>query len=111
MASPNDNTLATANNLGVLSQPINISDTFEGFGGDRIAFYRFTLTQNSDVSLSFNGFSLRASIISDINGNGIVDTGEVVNTRFGRTETLFEPLPRGSYFIQLETNADRKSVV
>lgn len=105
MASPNDNTLATANNLGVLSQPINISDTFEGFGGDRIAFYRFTLTQNSDVSLSFNGFSLRASIISDINGNGIVDTGEVVNTRFGRTETLFEPLPRGSYFIQLETNA------
>ncbi|MEM9448663.1 MAG: calcium-binding protein [Cyanobacteria bacterium P01_E01_bin.6] len=105
MASLNDNTLATANNLGILSQPINISDTFDGFGGDRLAFYRFTLTQNSDVSLSFDGFSLRASIIADVNGNGIVETDEVVNTRFGTTESLFEPLPRGTYFIQLETNA------
>lgn len=105
MASLNDNTLTTSNVLGVLNQPITVSDTFEGFDGDRLAFYQFTLSQNGDVSLSFDGFSLRASIIADINGNGIVDRDEVVNTRFGRTESLFEPLPKGTYFIQLETNA------
>ena len=105
MASPNDNTLTTANILGGLALPVDISDTFEGFGGDRLAFYQFTLPQNGDVSVSFDGFSLRASIIADLNENGIVDTGEVVNTRFGRTESLFEPLPKGTYFVQLETNA------
>ena len=105
MASLTDNTLTTSNILGVLSQPIEVSDTFEGFGGDRLAFYRFTLPQNADVSLSFNGFSLRANIIADVNGNGIVETDEIINTRFGTVESLFESLPRGTYFIQLETNA------
>ena len=101
MASLTDNTLLTANNLGILSGAQNISDNFDGI--DRLAFYRFTLTQNSDLSVLFNGTSLRASLIADINGNGIVDSDETVNSIFGSSENFFEPLPSGTYFIQLQT--------
>ena len=107
MASPNDNTLLTANNLGILSGARNISDNFDGI--DRLAFYRFTLTQNSDLSVQLNGSSLSARLVADINGNGIVDNDETIDGPFGTLSNFFEPLPKGTYFIRLRTGSPREN--
>lgn len=103
MPSLIDNTLAGANNLGALSGALDIADSFNA--DDRLAFYRFTLPQNSDVSVQFNGASLDARLVADINGNGIVDSNERISGIFGRSETFAEPLPAGTYFLQLQTFA------
>ena len=101
MASPNDNALTTANDLGVLSSVFNITDTFDV--SDRLAFYKFTLTQNSDLSVLFTGTSLDVRLISDINRNGAVDIDESVKGASGSSENFLEPLPAGTYFIRLQT--------
>lgn len=105
MVSQNDNTLLTANDLGALSGALDIAGTFDA--SDRIAFYRFTLPQNSDLSVQFNGTSLRADLISDVNSNGIVDNNEVINGIFGSVENFSEPLPAGTHFIRLQTFSTR----
>lgn len=107
MPSPNDNTLTTANNLGVLSSALDITDSFDAT--DRLAYYRFTLAQNSDLAGLFNaGTSLTdVRLISDINGNGIVENNEVVDRASGRSGSFFQPLPVGTYFIEVFTELSR----
>jgi RTX calcium-binding nonapeptide repeat (4 copies) len=105
MVSLSDNTLSTANDLGFLSSALDITGSFDAT--DRLAFYRFTLPQNSDFSLEFNGTSLDARLIADVNSNGIVDNSESINGVFGLRENFSEPLPSGTYFIQLQTFSTR----
>jgi hypothetical protein len=47
-----DNTLATANNLGILSGTINLADVIGGT--DPVSYYRFTLSDNDSISSDRN---------------------------------------------------------
>jgi hypothetical protein len=96
-----NNSIATAQDLGVLSGGLNVSGTIL----QNNSFYRFTLAQNSDISLfASNDDFMRFSIIADLNGNGIVDPGEIVTSQFRSTVSIFEPLPAGTYFLQASRN-------
>lgn len=97
MASLTDNTLLTATDLGVLSSVKDINDTFDS--SDRIAYYKFTLLQNSDLTVAISGNFLRLELISDLNGNGIVDSGESFDSDIG--DLLQEAIPAGTYYFEL----------
>lgn len=105
MASLSDNTLLTANDLGVLSGVREINDTFDS--SDRIAYYKFTLLQNSDLSVAFrtigSSFTLRADLIADLNSNGVIDGGEAIERDSGSNDNFLKSLPAGTYFIELDT--------
>ncbi|MGG6294045.1 pre-peptidase C-terminal domain-containing protein [Leptolyngbya sp. AN02str] len=102
MPSPNDNTLATANQVGILSG----NYTQSGFVGttDGVDFYTFTLNQNSDLTVGFVGASASVDVdlIFDANSNGLVDSGEIIDGSFGTSGSYFEPLPTGTYFIRVQ---------
>jgi len=111
MASLSDNTLLTANDLGILSGALEISDTFDAT--DRIAYYRFTLAQNSDLAGLFSEATSLTDVlvISDRNANGIVEGNEVVartsGSSTGGSNSFFQPLPAGTYFIEVSTELRR----
>lgn len=95
-----DDTLQTAVDLGVLSGVLNLNGSLGS--GDTVDLYRFTLNQNADFAAEYSivGTGLRVRLISDINGNGIVENNEVVRTIFGSSENFLEPLPVGTYFLE-----------
>jgi hypothetical protein len=73
------NSLATAHNLGNLSG-INQFKEFVG-STDPIDFYKFSLTGTNDIKLILSGVQddyLNVRICQDRNGNGLIDTGEVL---------------------------------
>ncbi|WP_275415822.1 calcium-binding protein [Leptolyngbya sp. CCY15150] len=99
-------TLATADDLGILSGALEISSTFEGT--DRLDYYRFTLAQNSDLAGLFEAISLTGlRIISDRNENGIVENNEIAvrssGSSTGGFTSFFAPLPAGTYFLEVST--------
>lgn len=93
-----DDTLGTAVNLGVLSGVLNLNGTLGA--GDTVDFYKFTLNQNADFAIDPTGVS-RVNLISDINGNGILENNEVIRFSVG-SNNLLEPLPAGTYFLSVE---------
>ncbi|NJL39144.1 MAG: hypothetical protein HC899_22140 [Leptolyngbyaceae cyanobacterium SM1_4_3] len=112
MPSLNDNTLTTANDLGILSGVREITDSFDGT--DRIAYYRFTLAQNSDLAGLFSEATSLTSVrvIFDRNANGIVENNEIVartagSSITGGSNSFFQPLPAGTYFIEVFTQLSR----
>jgi len=102
MPSPDDNTLITANDLGVLSSIFN-GTGFVGTG-DAVDFYRFVLAENANLSVGYAGNSGRVDIdlIADRNGNGILESGEVITGSFGASGSFAIPLPAGTYFTRVE---------
>lgn len=112
MPSLNDNTLTTANDLGILSGVREIADNFDAT--DRIAYYRFTLAQNSDLAGLFSQATSLTSVrvIFDQNANGIVENNEIVTRTAGSpftggSNSFFQPLPAGTYFIEVFTELSR----
>ncbi len=102
MVSLSDNTLATANDLGVLSSLRTIIDTFDDT--DQTAYYQFTLNQNSDFSANISSITRTPSftLLTDINKDGIVqDTERIRGSSFPTSGRFFRPLTAGAYFIQL----------
>ncbi len=99
MSSLNDNTLTTANDLGVLSTVREIADTFDST--DRIGYYKFTLPQNCDLSVLYSSgtSNFYISLISDINANGTVEDNEIIYRQSSSNSSFLEPLPAGTYFI------------
>lgn len=94
-----DNTLTTAIDLGVLNE-LHLKSNFDLT--DRIAFYKFTLPQPSDLSVAIGGNFMNADLATDLNTNGIIDNGEIISS-FDSRRNLFEPLPAGIYVVQLRT--------
>jgi hypothetical protein len=99
-----DNTLATANYIGVL----NGSQTFNDFVGDADPndYYHFILNSPSNFNLSLSGLSADADVqlIQDFNSNGVVDAGEVIAYPFqvgNQPESLDVNLEPGSYFVRV----------
>jgi hypothetical protein len=56
MVSLVDNTLATANNHGILASPLEIPGFFDST--DKVAYYKFTIAQNSDVLVQLQAILL-----------------------------------------------------
>lgn len=100
-----DDTLATAQDLGILNGVQVVSD----FVGDVDVedYYRFTLDQTSDLYLSLDGLSADADLelIQDINGDGFVDFNEVLNGSYRASSTSEEitqfNLFPGTYFVNV----------
>jgi Ca2+-binding RTX toxin-like protein len=106
-----DDTIFTANDLGTLSGTLTLND-FVGTT-DRVDYHRFALAQNGDLNLVFRSNpSLKASLIADLNNNGVVDSGETLvsgSTFFGQDISLFSTLPAGSYFVKVEQSSNNSA--
>ena len=103
-----DNTLATANNLGTLSSPINISDVIGGT--DPVSYYKFTFSENSDLAGSVD-WGVRSGtppflrLVVDFNGNGLVEDNERIRTlSAGADGSFFQSLPLGTYYLEVATS-------
>ncbi len=121
-------TLGTASNLGVLNQTINTKQFIGSV--DRSDVYRFTLSQERNIIISYNGspelIALRLGIDRDNNGflnpvedqnddqildlgedlnlNGVLDPNEVLEPELSGN-VVYSPLPP---FFDGETEFDRK---
>jgi|GEM_PF-968057 len=98
------NTLATARNLGILAGSVTLQD-FVG-ASDRNDYYRFSLTGNTNFNLLLSGLTDDADVqlIRDLNGNGLVDAGEVLrlsDLSGTSSESINLNLGAGSYFIRV----------
>lgn len=103
-----DNTLATANDLGTLSSPINISDVIGGT--DPVSYYKFTLSANSDIAgavdwATGSGNPAFLRLVADLNGNGLVENNERIRTLSAGADTsFFQSLPLGTYYLEVDTS-------
>ncbi len=97
------NILATARNLGAVAGTVTARE-YVGVLDDLDA-YRFTLNDLSNIQVSVQATSAntRIQLVRDINGNGLVDNGEVIvsETNFSpaNLSRLTQDLPAGTYFI------------
>jgi len=103
-----DNTLATANDLGTLTNPINISDVIGGT--DPVSYYKFILSENSDFAGSVD-WGVRSGtppflrLVVDFNGNGFVENNERIDTlSAGGDGSFFQSLPLGTYYLEVSTS-------
>jgi len=97
------NILATARNLGAVAGTVTARE-YVGVLDDLDA-YRFTLNDLSNVQVSVQATSAntRIQLVRDINGNGLVDNGEVIvsetNFSSANLSRFTQDLPAGTYFI------------
>jgi|GEM_PF-1858257 len=104
-AEGTDSTLATANDLGILTgsfAPINDSVRI----GDGLDYYKFEITENSTVEINLNGLDgtlTRLELIEDINGDGEVAVQEKLASVFLNSDNLVDgisqPIAVGEYFV------------
>jgi Ca2+-binding RTX toxin-like protein len=103
-----DNTLVTANNLGIISSPINISDVIGGT--DPVTYYKFTISENSDISgvvdwATGSGKPAFLRLVVDFNGNGRTENNERIQTLSAGADTsFFQSLPVGTYYLEVDTD-------
>lgn len=104
------NTIAFEENIGNLNGTRNFSGWIDD--SDTSDIYRFKLTEGRNFSLSLTGLSADADVrlVSDFNGNGIIEPndvyagGEVLAvSRFGGStdESINQYLSEGIYFVQV----------
>ena len=99
-----DDTLATAQDLGIIEATQTVSDSVGNFDLDD--YYRIQLNSNSDLNLSLEGLTADADLelIEDRNGDGFADSSEVIDwsDQWGNlSETISVNLPAGTYFINV----------
>jgi len=99
------NTLSTAQNIGALSgtfsarEHVGILDASDS--------YRFTLNSDAQLQARVTGSSAntRIELIQDLNGNGLIDNGELVasDTNFSSTflSEITRDLQSGTYFFRV----------
>ncbi len=102
------NRLATALDLGILG-----NNTFKDFAGttDRNDYYRFTLNNNSDLTLTLAALTdgAQLQVIQDKNNNGQIDNadGEILEGDYGysgRNANISTALAAGTYFMRVFTD-------
>jgi pimeloyl-ACP methyl ester carboxylesterase len=99
------NTLTAALDLGLLSGTQTSTDLLGNLDTDD--YYRFQVDTNSDFRLDLDGLSADADVqlIQDINGNGVVDEGEVLNSSTASSNTpetiTINALTAGEYFVRV----------
>ncbi|MEG5174649.1 S8 family serine peptidase [Microcoleus sp. B3-D7] len=103
-----DNSLFTARNVvGVQNGSIRLTE-FVGTG-DPDDFYRFDINTNSNFSLRLDGLTADADVdlIQDINGNGVVEDGELIGYSL-ESDTIpdvinLSNLPPGTYYVRVSS--------
>jgi Ca2+-binding RTX toxin-like protein len=102
-----DNTLATANDLGVLSNTVNLVDVIGGT--DPVSYYKFTLSENGDIA-GFVDWGVSSGtppflyLVADFNDNGLVENNERIRTfSAGGDTSFFQSLPTGTYYLEVST--------
>lgn len=97
------NILRDATNLGTLAGQRFLTESLSG--SDREDLYRLNLSSTSDLSLALTGLSNNADLflIRDLNNNGIVDAGDVLQSSTApgsQSEFInFSNLAAGNYFV------------
>ncbi|MGB3309031.1 MAG: S8 family serine peptidase [Nodosilinea sp.] len=104
--TPQNDSLSTAENIGVLvggrafGGSVSASDTRD--------YFKFQLDARSDINLMLSGLSADADLflIWDANGNGIVNSGEVLDSSTGEGDNVeaitFNNLLAGEYYIAVD---------
>jgi uncharacterized protein (DUF2141 family) len=100
------NTLATAADVGLLSEAQVQSDFVESINSED--YYKFTLDSFQELTLFLYdlGGNVQLSLIEDINGNGIIDPDEVIVTSESKgadQEAIERILSPGTYFVRVNT--------
>lgn len=104
-----NNTLAEATEF-MLTEPL----MGQVDGGDRSDFYRFTATESGVFTASLDGLSGDADVrlIRDENGNGEIDTGEILAWQWERgadSESIRRFLDAGDYFVEVMSYNDNNA--
>ncbi len=107
-AAPVDpgNTPGAAKNLGALgtSGTVNVSD-WVGVA-DNEDDYSFTINSSRDVTASLSGLSGYANveIVQDVNGNGLIDNGDVLIQSYNTNSSVsvHQRLPAGAYIARVQ---------
>lgn len=107
------NTIGTASTIASFPATRSVED-YVGTVVDPIDYYRITLNQNGNLEGTVTTQSQRGvdvDLILDRNNNGLVDTGEIVDgvDLTGLTRSFSEPLPKGTYFIQVQPRGSSSS--
>lgn len=99
------NNASTAYNLGTLTGASTLIDVVGTI--DDIDYYKFNLNQARTFTANLSGLSnpVDLTLFADVNGNGVIDTGErVVVDRGSTTENAFisRSLAAGTYFLEVD---------
>ncbi len=109
------NTLTTARNLGSVTGTVNVKEYVGQLDG--LDAYRFTLNDLSNIQVNVQATSTNTQIqlVRDINGNGLIDNGEVVvsATNFSSSylSRFTQDLPVGTYFITVASRSTSASTL
>jgi serine protease len=81
---------------------------------DGIDYYRFTLTSTSAVDIGITGLAadLDLAVVRDYNGNGVVDSGEVLLLSVNRgnsPDRVTGTLAAGTYYVQVNSYSGASS--
>ncbi len=98
------NTLSTARSIALSTTPTTWNEWVGA--ADTQDFYKFSIGGRSSLALSVNGLSNNADVqlIRDINNNGVIDSGDVLNTSAQAgtaAESINTYLDAGTYFIRV----------
>ena len=100
-----DNTIATAHNLGDLTSNIPVNG-YVGFG-DGVDYYKFLVTQEMDINVTLTGLSadIDLDLFQDINRNGMIDDRDELlsSTRAQNSPEMVssQRIQPGTYYIKV----------
>lgn len=111
---PHGDTLGTATNIGLLIATSSTTGSYNASGsisssGDPNDFFRFTLGNTSNVTITLTGLTADADLelIRDADIDGVVDTGEVIRGSYAggsTTESIsLQGLGAGSYYARVKS--------
>jgi hypothetical protein len=102
------NTLSTARKINLNSASQSFRDFLSrGFGADIEDIYQFSLATNQtlDLALSGESQSVKAHLVQDLNGNGVIDSNEVIAefkaNNLLKPTTFSKSLDAGTYGLRI----------
>jgi Ca2+-binding RTX toxin-like protein len=108
--SATNDTLLTADNLGVITDAVELSGTLDQDLNDLADFYVFTLAENSSISIgtTLTGESVQQTLIADLNSNGFYESNERIQSDSGffGSGFLTTILPAGTYYLLFDNASE-----
>lgn len=107
------NTLPVARDLGTFSGTFSAKEYVGTVDSSDV--YKFTLSDIANLQVNVKGLSATAGVrlIRDINGNGLIDSGEIIGSdnSFSSTfqSSITRDVPAGTYFISVDPRSSNGS--